>query len=150
MKGRNGIIVGLAILIISCFSPSSYAALSITGIYQGENIKLSNPVCEDGFGMSITKIVVNGKIVPLKFDGAVTEIDFSRIGITVGTTVNIAIDYQNNRCPVIYNSNVLSNALILFDGKEMIGKSDSSFQAYLLDNVKWSQTTTDSEIKKHD
>ena len=143
-------IVGLAILIISCFSPSSYAALSISGIYQGENIKLSNPVCEDGFGMSITKIVVNGKIVPLKFEGSLAEIDFSRIGITVGTSVNIAIDYQNNHCPVIYNSNVLSNALILFDGKEMIGKSDTSFRVCVLDYLKLSQTTTDSEVKKPD
>lgn len=139
MTGRKSIIVGLAILIISCLSPKSYAALSISGVYQGQNITISNPVCDDGFGMSITKIVVNGMIVPLKFDGTKAEIDFTRIGIKAGTPVEISIDYQSNRCPVIYNSNVLSNVIIRFDGNEIIGQTDTSLMEYQLADVQMSR-----------
>lgn len=148
MTGRKSIIVGLAILIISCLSPKSYAALSISGVYQGQNIKMSNPVCDDGFGMSITKIVVNGMIVPLKFDGTQAEIDFTRIGIKAGTLVEITVDYQSNRCPVIYNSNALSNVIMLFDGKEIIGQTDTSFQEQVFDYAKLSPENENFEIKK--
>ncbi len=152
MTSRKSIIVVLAILIISCLSPKSYAALSISGVYQGQNIKMSNPVCDDGFGMSITKIVVNGMIVPLKFDGTKAEIDFTLIGIKAGTPVEIFIDYQSNRCPVIYNSSVLSNMLIQFDGKEVIGQTDTTFQEQVLDYAKLSpkREKDDFEFKKPD
>jgi len=98
---------------------------------------MSNPVSDEGFGLSITKIVVNGLIVPFKFEGTIAEIDFSRVGITIGTVVNIDIEYHNSRCPVIYNANVLSNVLIEFDDKEVIGAIDSTSTNKLFDSTRY-------------
>jgi len=122
-------------IILSILSPATYASIHISGIYQGKNLKMSNPVSEDGFGYAVTKIVVNGNILPLKFQGTTAIIDFKQLALKPGALVLVDIDYQNKQCPVIYSSNVLDQMTIIYNEKDSVGQIDSPSKNKLLDST---------------
>lgn len=107
-----GRVVVLSTLFILIFRVCALGSISISGTYLGKNLRISNPVSEDGFGYAITKVVVNEKIVPLKFNGAEAEIDFSYIGLAPGSPVQVIIRSENERCLVIHNLDVLGTPII--------------------------------------
>lgn len=105
--GKTMVIRMATLLMITFVSFYAGATISITGIYQGQNLKISNPVSDDGFGYSVTKIIVNGDILPLKRDGNTAEVDFSQLAIQPGTAVIIQIDYESEGCPIILTPQAL-------------------------------------------
>lgn len=110
--GKTTVIRLATLMIITFLSFCAGATISITGVYQGQNLKISNPVSDDGFGYSVTKIVVNGDVLPLKRDGNTTEVDFSQLSIQPGTAVIIQIDYQSNGCLVVLTPEALLSMTI--------------------------------------
>ncbi|MDH4471813.1 MAG: hypothetical protein QE487_04350 [Fluviicola sp.] len=108
MNGKT-ILTTISLLFILFSTSNAYGNIIISGVYQGKNLRISNPINEDGIGFSTIKIVVNGKIVPLKFDISETEIDFTRLGLLPGTKVEIVISYENSKTPIIFNPDAISD-----------------------------------------
>lgn len=107
--GRQVILLTTFILI---FRVCALGSISISGTYLGKNLRVSNPVSEDGFGYAITKVVVNEKVIPLKCNGEMAEIDFSYIGLQPGNPVTVIIRTQNERCLTIQNPESLGSPVI--------------------------------------
>jgi hypothetical protein len=81
------------------------ASLSIEGIFQGKNVYIKNSVSEDGFGFCVTKVTVNGFIMPLaKGD---FEVKFSNFNISIGDAVFVVIEHEDECSPRIENPEVL-------------------------------------------
>ena len=122
--GRMVVLLTIFILI---FRVCAFGSISISGTYLGKNLRISNPVSEDGFGYAITKVVVNEKIVPLKCNGEIAEIDFSYIGLQPGSAVTVIIRTQGERCLVIQNPESLGTPVITtFNDKAICGDSEKA------------------------
>ncbi len=110
---KQTLLLTISFVFLLFFTSKAFGNIIISGVYQGENLRISNPINEDGIGFSTIKIVVNGKIVPLKFDLSEAEIDFTRLGLEPGTKVEIVITYENSSTPIIFNPDAISDLLLI-------------------------------------
>jgi hypothetical protein len=113
MMNKQTLLLTISFVFLLFFTSKAFGNIIISGVYQGENLRISNPINEDGIGFSTIKIVVNGKIVPLKFDLSEAEIDFTRLGLEPGTKVEIVITYENSSTPIIFNPDAISDLLLI-------------------------------------
>ena len=97
----------LPILIAGFTHFTSVANLSIEGNYQGKSLYVQNPENSDGFGYCVTKVTVNGKILPSGISQSAFEIDFSIFKIAIGEKVFIVVEHSDDCKPKIINPEVL-------------------------------------------
>lgn len=129
-------VVALSAAFILIFRVCAFGSISISGTYLGKNLHVSNPVSDDGFGFAITKVIVNEKIVPLKFNGDDVEIDFAGIGLLPGNQINVVIRSENDRCLIIRNPDSIGNAIITnSDDRSEIGINPSENQREAVDEI---------------
>lgn len=81
--------------------------LSIQGNYQGRNLLVSNPAQSDGFGYCITKVTVNGDILPASIQNSVFEINFKLFNLKTGDPIFIVLEHANGCIPKFLNPEVL-------------------------------------------
>lgn len=105
---RQTLLITISFVFLLFFTSKAFGNIIISGVYQGENLRISNPISDDGVGFVTVKIVVNGKIVPLKFDLSEAEIDFTRLGLQPGAKIEIVISYENSSSPIIFNPDAIS------------------------------------------
>jgi hypothetical protein len=89
------------------FNNTAWSILSIEGSYQGKNIYVHNPECNDGFGFCASKVKVNGDVLPGVTSSSAFEIDFSLFNIEIGEPVFIVIEHNLGCKPKILNPEVL-------------------------------------------
>jgi hypothetical protein len=93
---------------ISCFwSFSQEKLFSVEGSFQGKNLFVSNPPQSDGFGFCVSKVVVNGEILPASIQSANFEIDFSLFKIQKGEKVFVVLTHADGCEPQFINPEVL-------------------------------------------
>lgn len=90
-------------------SISAMADITISGVYTGKNLRLSNPVCEDGMGLTVLKVRVNEEVVPFLIKDNEVEIDFRMAGIQVGTKIVITIESDPFTRPTVLNPAALES-----------------------------------------
>ncbi|MES2557478.1 MAG: hypothetical protein V4604_15085 [Bacteroidota bacterium] len=110
---RQTLLLTISFVFLLFFTSKAFGNIIISGVYQGQNLRISNPISDDEFGLSTVKIVVNGKIVPLKFDFSEAEIDFTRLGLEPGTKIEIVISYENSHTPIIFNPDAISGLSLI-------------------------------------
>lgn len=81
--------------------------LSIQGKYQGGNLLVSNPPQSDGFGYCITKVTVNGDILPATIQSSVFEVNFKLFNLKIGEEIFIILDHAAGCIPTFMNPEVL-------------------------------------------
>lgn len=97
------------LLAFLLFSVAAMANITISGIYTGKNLRVSNPVAEDGMGLTVLKVRVNEEIVPFIMDENEIVIDFRIAGIQVGTKITITIETDEFTQPIVLNPNDLES-----------------------------------------
>lgn len=97
------------LLTFLLFSVAAMANITISGIYTGKNLRVSNPVAEDGMGLTVLKVRVNEEIVPFIMDENEIVIDFRIAGIQVGTKITITIETDEFTQPIVLNPNDLES-----------------------------------------
>jgi len=98
----------LIYFLFPCFSAFSQSAnLSIDGYYQGINIFVSNPYQSDGFGFCISKVLVNGNILPATIQNEHFQIDLSLFGLTKGEDVFVELEHYEGCTPRFINPEAL-------------------------------------------
>lgn len=96
-----------SMLMVSFLGSRAFAALSISGTYQGKNLYVQNPIDDEGFGYCATKVTVNGDIMPGGTGSGAFEIDFGIFNIALGEPVFIVIEHHEGCKPKILNPEVL-------------------------------------------
>jgi hypothetical protein len=113
------------------------AALSIEGTYQGKNLYIQNPMADDGFGYCVTKVTVNGDILPGAIGSSAFEINFSFFNLTIGDPLFIVIEHNDGCIPTILNPEVL------------LCKSTFEIESIVVDNngnLNWKTTNEDGKL----
>ena len=95
------------LVLISFFHLFAHASLSIEGTYLGKNLYIQNPENEEGFGFCVTKVTVNGDLLPSGYSANAFEIDFSLFNIAIGEPLFIVIEHNAGCTPKILNPEVL-------------------------------------------
>ena len=97
----------ILLLLISVIHIFANASLSIEGTYLGKNLYIQNPENEEGFGFCVTKVTVNGDLLPTGYSANAFEIDFSLFNIAIGEPLFIVIEHSAGCTPKILNPEVL-------------------------------------------
>lgn len=97
----------ITLILCSLFQLYTHASLSIEGTYLGKNLYIQNPENEEGFGFCVTKVTVNGDLLPSGYSANAFEIDFSLFNIAIGEPLFIVIEHNAGCTPKILNPEVL-------------------------------------------
>lgn len=89
------------------FAYSQSANLSIDGYYQGLNLYVSNPYQSDGFGFCVSKVLVNGDVLPASIQNEHFQIDLSLFGLTKGDELFVELEHYEGCTPRFLNPEVL-------------------------------------------
>jgi hypothetical protein len=66
--------------------------LSLDGTFQNNNLVVYNPPQSDGFGFCVTKVLVNGEILPAAIQSAHFEINFQLFQLKLGENVFVVLE----------------------------------------------------------
>jgi hypothetical protein len=101
------------VLFTSLFLFTVYQALgqekllSLDGTYQNNNLVVYNPPQSDGFGFCVTKVLVNGEILPAAIQSAHFEINFQLFQLKVGENVFVVLEHALGCQPRFMNPEIL-------------------------------------------
>ncbi len=98
------------IFILFLISSSNFyfaAKLSLEGVYQGKNVFIQNPSDASGFGFCISKIYVNGDLIPISLNSSTLTINLKALKMSVGEPVFLVIHHSDDCTPKIINAEVL-------------------------------------------
>ena len=81
--------------------------LSLDGTFQDKNLVVYNPPQADGFGFCITKVLVNGEILPAAIQSAHFEINFQLFQLKKGENVFVVLEHAVGCEPRFMNPEIL-------------------------------------------
>lgn len=81
--------------------------LSLEGAYQDKNLIVNNPPMADGFGFCISKVMVNGEILPAVIQASHFEIDFQLFHLKKGDEVFVVLEHASGCQPRFLNPSIL-------------------------------------------
>jgi hypothetical protein len=94
-------------ILLGYFNPFYAAKLSLEGVYQGKNVFVQNPTDASGFGYCISKIYVNGDLMPISLNSPTLTINLKSLKMSIGEPVFLVIHHSDDCTPKIVNSEVL-------------------------------------------
>jgi len=81
--------------------------LTVSGIYQGENLFVMNPFASSGVGFCVYEVTVNGSVTTDEINSSAFEIDLSVFQLKLGDKVDVVIKHKENCTPKVLNMEVL-------------------------------------------
>jgi hypothetical protein len=121
--------------------------ITISGIYQGENLFVMNPFASSGVGFCVFEVTVNGQITTDEINSSAFEIDLSVFQLKSGDKVTIIIKHKEGCVPKILNREVLQSKStfkvleITYDKKSNSLKWSSSSEKgslpFIVEQYKW-------------
>jgi hypothetical protein len=132
------------------------ATLSIEGTYQGKNLYVQNPESEDGFGFCISKVTINGDVMPGGIGTSAFEIDFTLLNIAIGEPLFIVIEHGENCEPKILNPEVLlprstfkiASIQVNADGKLTWSTTEEKGKlAFFIEQYRWDKWVQIGEVQ---
>jgi hypothetical protein len=132
------------------------AALSIEGSYQGKNLYVQNPMSDDGFGYCVTKVTVNGDVLPGAIGSSAFEINFSFFNLTIGDPLFIVIEHNDGCIPTILNPEVLlpkstfeTESIVVDNNGNLIWKTtkEDGKLTYHIEQFKWNKWVVVGEVQ---
>ena len=137
----------------SVFSQASI--LSIEGTYQGKNLYVRNPTDYGGCGYCVTKVMVNGDVMPGGANVEAFEIDFANFNVAIGDPLFITIEHHEGCTPKILNPEVLlprSTFVITTINANNAGKlswtsiGESGKLPYIIEQFRWNKWVAVGEV----
>lgn len=144
-------------LSLAVFGSAQFARanFSIEGYYQGKNIFVQSAFADDGFGFCISKVTVNGTIVPVNVQSSAFQIDLGEFNIEIGEEVLIVFEHEEDCQPKLLNPEVLlpkstfvleklscsSTGIVSWKTTNESGKLN-----YLIEQYKWNKWVVVGEV----
>ena len=149
------------VLFTSCFLALTTVKaqdkqFSIEGSFQGKNLFVRNPPQSDGFGFCVSKVLVNGEILPASIQNSNFEIDFSLFEIKKGEKVFVVLSHADGCEPEFINTEVLlpkstfecvaiaaeKNGLVNWQTKAENGSLD-----FIIEQYRWGRWVEAGQVK---
>jgi hypothetical protein len=146
----------LCFLIPITVGYSQSSNLSIDGYYQGLNLYVSNPYQSDGFGFCISKVLVNGNVLPATIQNEHFQIDLSLFGLTKGDELFVELEHYAGCTPRFINPEVLlpKSTFVLASLTAATNgsiswstKSEAGRLPFLVEQYKWGRWVSAGEIQ---
>ena len=146
----------LCFLIPITVGYSQSSNLSIDGYYQGLNLYVSNPYQSDGFGFCISKVLVNGNVLPATIQNEHFQIDLSLFGLTKGEELFVELEHYAGCTPRFINPEVLlpNSTFVLVSlaagtngSISWSTKSEAGRLPFLVEQYKWGRWVSAGEIQ---
>lgn len=148
----------LVFVFFSLFLSSPFLAgkLSLEGKFQGKNIFIYNPNDGSGFGFCITKIYVNGDIMPVSLNSSSITVNLSALKMTVGEPVFLVIHHGDDCLPKILNPEVLlPKSTFVVTSISASASGDLSWSTsgetgklnYIIEQYKWDKWVSVGEVQ---
>ena len=146
----------LLILFLIYISDLYFAAkLSLEGVYQGKNIFIQNPNDASGFGFCISKIYVNGDLMPITLNSSTLTINLKALKMSVGEPVFLVIHHNDDCIPKIINSEALLprstfllSSITVNNSTELVWSTtgESGKLNFLIEQYKWDKWVVVGEV----
>ncbi len=130
--------------------------LSLEGTYQEKNLLVNNPPMADGFGFCISKVLVNGEILPAVIQTSHFEIDFQLLHLKKGDEVFVVLEHAAGCEPRFLNPIILLPKST-FDCTQITARKDGNLtwtttneQAILdfsIEQFKWGRWVEVGQVK---
>ncbi|MEY3591465.1 MAG: hypothetical protein RLZZ38_422 [Bacteroidota bacterium] len=101
------ILILFIFVVVWCKPFAQTQLLSLEGTYQDKNLLVNNPPMPDGFGFCISKVLVNGEILPAVIQTSHFEIDFKLFHLRKGEQVFVVLEHASGCEPRFINPEVL-------------------------------------------
>jgi hypothetical protein len=101
------VLVTLVFFFTVLQSFSQEKLLSLDGTFQDKNLVVYNPPQSDGFGFCVTKVLVNGEILPAAIQSAHFEINFQLFQLKKGENVFVVLEHASGCEPRFMNPEIL-------------------------------------------
>ena len=121
--------------------------ITVSGIYQGENLFVMNPFAATGVGFCVYEVNVNGQVTTDEINSSAFEIDLSAYQLQIGDKVTVVIKHKDGCTPKVLNQEVLQSKStfkiidIAVDRKNNLLKWSASNEKgalpYLVEQFKW-------------
>jgi len=131
--------------------------ITLGGIYNGKNLYIQNPSINNGY--CVNEVWVNGKKTKDEINSNSFEIDFSLLGIGVGSTVIIRIFHSKNCLPKVINPETIEETTHLNFNNIKINKgetitweinSNASQGTFSVEQYRWKKWVLVNEIALQD
>lgn len=141
--------------MIGCSNLIFAAKLSLEGVYQGKNIYVQNPTDASGFGFCISKIYVNGDLMPISLNSATLIINLKALKMAIGEPVFLVIHHSDDCTPKIVNTEVLLpkstfqlNAISVSNSTDLTWSTtgESGKLNFLIEQYKWDKWVIVGEV----
>jgi len=129
---------------------------SIEGSFQGKNLFVRNPPQSDGFGFCVSKVLVNGDILPASIQISNFEIDFSLFELKKGEKVFVVLSHAEGCEPEFINAEVLlpkstfECVIIKADETGLVNwqtKAESGSLDFIIEQFRWGRWVEAGQVK---
>ncbi len=100
---------GVFLIFLLTAFPARAEEITISGIYQGENLFVMNPFASSGVGFCVFEVTVNGQITTDEINSSAFEIDLGVFQFKTGDKVSIVIKHKEGCIPKVLNREVLQS-----------------------------------------
>jgi hypothetical protein len=131
------------------------AKLSLEGVYQGKNVFIQNPSDASGFGFCVSKIYVNGDLMPISLNSSTVIINLKSLKMSIGEPVFLVIHHNDDCTPKIVNPEVLlPKSTFQLNSISVVNSTDLSWSTtgesgklnFLIEQYKWDKWVVVGEV----
>jgi len=147
----------ILILFLVSYSSAFFAAkLSLEGVYQGKNIFIQNPNDASGFGFCISKIYINGDLIPISLNSSTLTINLKAMKMAIGEPVFLVVHHSDDCIPKIVNPEVLLpkstfqlNSIAVSNSTDLNWSttSESGKLNFIIEQYKWDKWVEVGEVR---
>lgn len=135
---------------------SQAGVLVLNGIYQGKDLYVKNPFAADGVGFCVFEVQVNGQVTKDEVNSSAFAIDFSILGIDIGSAIEIRIKHKEECQPLVLNpeaikpiSTFIVDSIFVTNDKilEWHTSAEVGELPYIIEQFRWNKWVKAGEVQ---
>lgn len=148
------LLLGLFALLTA--SSLSAATVEISGIYQGQDLFVQNPILDNGSGHCAARVLVNGQPTADRLDSYAFAVDLGAFELALGSEVVVVIETKSDCGVKVINPQVLevrSTCAYAFSGLDLEGQSlswktngESGALPFVVQQYRWGRWSVVGEV----
>jgi hypothetical protein len=144
------------LLSLLLFNSALSEVIIISGIYQGKDLYVKNPMTTDGAGYCVFEVLVNGQVTADQLNSASFAVDLAIWKLNPGDALEIVLRCKENCDVKILNPEVIypnstfeitSLTVSPTGGMEWTTEKEGAPLTYIIEQFRWNKWITVGEIK---
>jgi hypothetical protein len=147
----------LLLSLVLCFARTAFSeVIIISGIYQGKDLYVKNPMTADGAGYCVFEVLVNGQVTADQLNSASFAVDLATWKLNPGDALEIVLRCKENCDVKILNPEVIypnstfeitSLTISPTGGMEWTTEKEGAPLPFVIEQFRWNKWIKVGEIK---